>query len=48
MVLIVEEDKQQSQIPECVILQTYVIRSAIWYHLYNFKNVKTPIEGCYF
>ena len=22
--------------------------SAIWYHLYNLKNVKTPMEECYF
>ena len=26
----------------------YVIRSAIWYLLYNLKNVKTPMEKRYF
>ena len=30
------------------ILQTYVMRCAIWYHLHNLKNVKTPMEECYF
>ena len=24
-----------------------VIRYVIWNHLYNLKNVKTPIEECY-
>ena len=24
----------------------YVMRCAIWYHLYNIKNVKTPMEEC--
>ena len=26
----------------------YVMLSAIWYHLYNLKNWKTPMEECYF
>ena len=26
--------------------RTYVVRCAIWYHLCNLKNVKTPIEEC--
>ena len=24
------------------------MRCAIWYHLYNLKNVKTPMKECYF
>ena len=24
------------------------MRCAIWYHLYNLKNVKAPMEECYF
>ena len=26
-------------------ISMYVMRCAIWYHLYNLKNVKTPIGG---
>ena len=26
----------------------YVMCCAIWYHLHNLKNVKTPMEECYF
>ena len=29
-------------------LKNNVMRYAIWYHLYNLKNVKTPMEECYF
>ena len=25
----------------------YVMFCAIWYHLYNFKNMKTPMNECY-
>ena len=30
------------------LLGTYVMFCAILYHLYNLKNVKTPMEECYF
>ena len=26
----------------------YLMLCAIWYHLYNLKNVETPMEECYF
>ena len=28
--------------------RSYVMFCAIWYHLYNLKNVKTPMVECYF
>ena len=28
--------------------EEYVMRYAIWYYMHNFKNVKTPMEECYF
>ena len=33
----------------CLYKDIYVMRCAIWYHLYNFiKTWKTPMEECYF
>ena len=41
-------DKAQSKCLVALDLKSIVMRCAIWYYLYKLKNVKTPMEECYF
>ena len=41
-------DKTQSKYLAALDLKSIVMRCAIWYYLHNLKNVKTPMEECYF
>ena len=31
-----------------MMFKVYQVFCAIWYHLYNLKNVKTPMDECLF
>ena len=44
----IEVEKLTAENGKIKVKKRYVMFRAIWYYLYNLKNVKTSMEECYF